>query len=505
MTEVWTKWENRVINGIFPLRRFLGKSTHSVVFLTEYAAQNFPNAAIKLVPADPAQTETQLAYWRSAAALSHPHLIRILDVGRCRLGGHPFLFLVMEYAEETLAQILPQRPLTPDEVREMLRPTLAALDYLHSKNLVHGQLKPANILVIGDQVKLASDNIHPAGKARPMIARPSPYDPPEAKIRGLSAPGDVWGLGNIMTEALTQHRPEWLDERSEAPTLPASLPAEFADVVRRCLSRNSADRPTLAGLEARLDPAPSTPEVLVLEPSPSGPAQTPAPTPASAPAPAVLPALAPAAIEAPAAAAAPQPPVTPKTPEPIPMEWAAALNAAAAERPPADHRAKLWAVVATLIVGVLAWAGLHHQHSDAPPSASSAAASAAQPAAPLAAAPTNPNPPLSAEAPPRPVTPQNPADTSGSVVHEEIPNVSRGSRASIRGTIKVTVRVTVDRSGKVVEEAVEYGTSKYFARVSRQAARKWRFAAADHPQFRAWLLQFDFSRTGTTGQATPSS
>ena len=39
-TEIWTKWESQVVNGIFPLRRFLGRSNHSVVFLTECRAQN---------------------------------------------------------------------------------------------------------------------------------------------------------------------------------------------------------------------------------------------------------------------------------------------------------------------------------------------------------------------------------------------------------------------------------------------------------------------------------
>ena len=121
-TEIWTKWESQIVNGVFPLRRFLGRSNHSVVFLTECRAQNLPNAAIKIIPADPALAEAQLSRWRSAAALSHPHLIRLLDSGRCKLGGHPFLFVVTEYAEQNLAQILPHRALTADEVRELLGP-----------------------------------------------------------------------------------------------------------------------------------------------------------------------------------------------------------------------------------------------------------------------------------------------------------------------------------------------------------------------------------------------
>jgi hypothetical protein len=117
-TEIWTKWESQVVNGIFPLRRFLGRSNHSVVFLTECRAQNLANAAIKIIPADPARAESQLSCWQLAASLPHPRLVRLLDAGRCKLGGHPFLFVVTEYSEQNLAQILPHRALTLEEVRD---------------------------------------------------------------------------------------------------------------------------------------------------------------------------------------------------------------------------------------------------------------------------------------------------------------------------------------------------------------------------------------------------
>src|ERR1700688_1649757 len=132
MTENWTKeWESRIVNGVYPLRRFLGRSNHSVGFLTECKAQNVAQAAIKIVPAHPALAEAQLSHWRVAATLSHPRLSRLFDAGRCQLGGHNFLFVVMEHAEQNLAQILPGRALTADEVRDMLPPTLDALPYLH--------------------------------------------------------------------------------------------------------------------------------------------------------------------------------------------------------------------------------------------------------------------------------------------------------------------------------------------------------------------------------------
>jgi hypothetical protein len=70
MAEGWTKdWERRIVNGVYPLRRFLGQSDHSVVFLTDYKGQNIIRAAIKILPANPALTEAQLVA-NSAATTS---------------------------------------------------------------------------------------------------------------------------------------------------------------------------------------------------------------------------------------------------------------------------------------------------------------------------------------------------------------------------------------------------------------------------------------------------
>jgi TonB family protein len=63
--------------------------------------------------------------------------------------------------------------------------------------------------------------------------------------------------------------------------------------------------------------------------------------------------------------------------------------------------------------------------------------------------------------------------------------------------------VTVDGSGNVVNQTLENpGPSKYFARLATEAARKWKFAAANTQQSREWLVQFEFTRDGTTGHAT---
>jgi TonB family protein len=88
------------------------------------------------------------------------------------------------------------------------------------------------------------------------------------------------------------------------------------------------------------------------------------------------------------------------------------------------------------------------------------------------------------------------------VLHEEIPDISRSARDTIRGRIKVGIRVTVDSSGSVTRAVLEKpGNSKYFDHLAAQAAGKWKFAPADDQGPRQWLLRFEFTRSGTAAHA----
>src|SRR5712691_802264 len=113
MTEAWKQWEGQVVNGEFHLRQYLGGGENSAVFLTERSEREHQKAAIKLLPTPSEKSELQLSHWGLAAKLSHPHLIRLFQLGRCQLGNMGLLYVVMEYAEEDLSQILRDRPLTP--------------------------------------------------------------------------------------------------------------------------------------------------------------------------------------------------------------------------------------------------------------------------------------------------------------------------------------------------------------------------------------------------------
>jgi serine/threonine protein kinase len=491
-SDAWTQWESQVVNGVYPLRRFLGGSNHSAVFLTEYTAGTLADAAIKFVPADALQTQAQLVQWGTAATLSHPHLVRLFDVGRCRFGGRDFLFVVMEYAEQTLAQILPQRALSPDEVRDLLLPTLDALTFLHRNSLVHGQLKPANFLVVNDQLKLASDTISPAGKSGAGTARVSLHDPPELKDGGISTASDVWDLGITLVEALTQRTPTWPDERAETASLPANLPAPFVDLVQRCLSRPAASRPTAMELEARYKPAPRAPVTAAPEPNASeaSPEDTPAQQSRKGP-------LLIAAISAMAAV--------------LVIALGIRVSFTLLQRHPNTEKLISGASLTSLQPPISQVEPLAPVAPVPTPAATTVADGASH--SPIAAGSAAPLPtpaPESAAAPPNTLSPAAPDQTSlpttarsDDVLHEELPQVTRAISQRIHGHIRVTVRVLVDPSGNVVGEFMESrGPSRYFARLAAEAAGKWLFAPSDTRGARVWLLRFEFTRSATTVDPT---
>ena len=88
-----------------------------------------------------------------------------------------------------------------------------------------------------------------------------------------------------------------------------------------------------------------------------------------------------------------------------------------------------------------------------------------------------------------------------SPINEVLPNPSRSALQTIRGTVKVTVRVTIDQQGTVIAASPEDpGPSRYFERLSVDAAKRWTFTASGEPQ-RTMLLRFHFTRDGTTARS----
>jgi hypothetical protein len=471
LSNVWARWQGHVIHDMFPLGRCLGYSDHSGVFLSKSATPGAAEVAVKLVPADRALAESLLPRWKRAGGIVHPHLLKLLQSGGCQLDGLPYLYAVMEYADQTLAQLLQRRALTDEEAREMLGPTLDALAFLHGYNLLQGQLKPENILVVGDQLKLASDTIRRVTEGAMRTKMRTVYDPPEARHGDSSTAGDVWALGVSLFEALTRRSPSGLGERSEAVALPADFSPAFRDVVARCLNPSPQNRPSVTELGAWAH------------------GQTAG--------------TAPLATIGPAAIVPPEPtlsePTPPRiTPPPAAAEAASPVSSTAKSPNP---RTLLTAVLAGVVIVALVWAGMRMLGSHRTPSPLLFPQDSLS-QFPGAGAPTaaDVRKPLSTVLPPKPGRGELAA--SPLALHEEIPEVSQSARRSIIGHIKIWIRIIVDQDGSVYAATADrYGPSRYFQRLAIEAAKKWTFPPNNTPSRRLMQIRFDFSRDGTTGHA----
>ncbi|HYM41467.1 MAG TPA: protein kinase [Steroidobacteraceae bacterium] len=483
MSDLWTKWQGHLVNGTYRIGRFLGGSDHSGVFVTLLGQQQPVEVALKLMPAG-TNSELQLRDLRTAAGLSHPNLIRLLKTGRCELDGEPFLYVVMEYAEQNLAQILRSRSLTDEEAREVLVPTLNALAFLHGRKLVQGQLKPTNLLAVGDKLKLASDTIRPISETGASRSVVSAYDPPEYRDGGYSTAGDIWGLGMTLLEALGRRLPAGQDDGRGVVAVPPDFSPAFRDIVVQCLSRRPFDRPKLTEIDAWLrrqateaawaggaGRADATGEADTITFELEEPA-------------------APVGTQSGPAAAMAEPLSALHVPEPIVAE---PLGTRTARDPPRSSRPPDRSFLAPLILAALAaialgWVGvraLRGKGHATPPPVATTMDLAPQPASP-------------APAPAAPVT------GSSGRVHEEIPDVPAHARQTIHGRIRISIRVIVDSAGNVVgARADQAGPSRYFARLALEAAKKWTFPPVDTPARRLRQIRFEFTRDGVKAHAVP--
>jgi TonB family protein len=261
LSEHWKSWEGRVADGKFPLRQWLGGSDHGAVFLTDRTSSGPQKAAIKLIPAD-SREAAQLSRWAEASKLSHPHLIRIFEYGRFQVDDTRLLYVVTEYAEENLAEILPLRPLTPDEASGMLGPTAEALAYLHRSGFVHGRIKPSNIMAVGDQLKISADRLSKPGE-RGDARTPSVYDAPEAASAGLSPAADIWSLGATLVAVLTQNEPSLKNLARGPLVVPETISQSIREIAGRCLQIDPQQRFTASDILNRLQPQASRPPASV--------------------------------------------------------------------------------------------------------------------------------------------------------------------------------------------------------------------------------------------------
>jgi eukaryotic-like serine/threonine-protein kinase len=206
---------------------------------------------------------------RSAARLSHPHVVAVFDQGEDDSTGTTTMFLAMEYVPgRTLRDVLTaEGPLTPRAALDLFDPILQAVAAAHDAGLIHRDVKPENVILREDGVVKVAD----FGLARAVTAATTTnasgtllgtvaYLSPEQVERGIAdARSDVYAAGLVLYEMLTgrkafdgdspihvayQHVHGSVPMPSE--TVP-TVPEELDQLVALATARDPDKRPATAG------------------------------------------------------------------------------------------------------------------------------------------------------------------------------------------------------------------------------------------------------------------
>jgi eukaryotic-like serine/threonine-protein kinase len=215
------------------------------------------HVAIKLFQAgfDPAAAQRFDNEVRVLAGLSHPALVSVYDADT--KADTPFVVLRL-IEGRTLHDRLAQGPLPVDEVRRLGTRLADALAHVHAHDLVHRDVKPANILLDReDDAYLADFGLaHLAGATRltrtDQLVGTAAYLAPEQVLgQEIGHPTDVYALGLVLLECLTGRR-EYDGGDVEAavarlhrpPAIPDDLPADVRHLLVGMTSAAPVDRPT---------------------------------------------------------------------------------------------------------------------------------------------------------------------------------------------------------------------------------------------------------------------
>ena len=261
-------WIERGI-GAYQVAEEIGQGGMAVVYRA-YQPQLDRWVAIKILQATETRGKQFLSRFRrearAIAALRHPNILTIYDYGE----QQGIAYIVMEYVPGgTLKAHLTGQPMEWPDAATLIIPVGRALAYAHSQNIVHRDVKPANVLLARPDWPLLADFglVKLIGRQRGItrpgvsIGTPAYFSPEQAAGEDVDHRTDIYGLGIVLYELLTGRLPfeanspiEMMLQRLRDQPIPPRrfnprIQPQLEAIVLRALARDPAARyPTMEAL-----------------------------------------------------------------------------------------------------------------------------------------------------------------------------------------------------------------------------------------------------------------
>lgn len=272
-TVAFTGSGREVGQGRFILERHLGQGAMGTVWLAADERLK-EKVALKFVPpairSDPVALEALRREAQRSHRLTHPNILRVHDFHEPP-GGEPFIS--MEFVEgKTLSELrwaAPQKCLSWESLRPVVKQLCDALDYAHGEGVAHRDLKPANLLLdTKGRLKLADFGLAAAlqdslGRTSVTPGGTPAYMSPQQLAGKTPVPtDDIYALGVTLYELLASHPPFFrgdigyqavneappsIHERQAEFGVHNPIPPQVAETIMACLDKDPGRRPQSAG------------------------------------------------------------------------------------------------------------------------------------------------------------------------------------------------------------------------------------------------------------------
>lgn len=259
----------------------LGEGATGFVFQARHR-QLERSVAIKILRSEhthhPAMVSRFFQEAKAANRVKHPNIAEVYDFGDERsASGEALCYLVMEYLEgRTLGEVIKRDHLSLKRSLAIVRKICDGLGAAHAAGVVHRDVKPENIFILGqvdgeDQVKLVdfgiakliwgTENHSPLTVSGEVLGTPSFMAPEQLMARPVDARADVYAVGTVLYRLLAGRRPfrgnlgELLLKLTRDPPEPLTdqtasgelFPQGLQDLILQCLEKDPAHRPASMG------------------------------------------------------------------------------------------------------------------------------------------------------------------------------------------------------------------------------------------------------------------
>jgi len=251
--------------GRYDLREELGRGAMGVVFhgFDPVIGRDVAVKTLRLSEAGTGLSREELigrfqTEARAAGLLTHPNIVVVFDAGE--EGG--LFYITMEFVEGRSLQSLidSHQPFPVPRVLKLMEQVCSALDFAHQHNVVHRDVKPANLMLTSDDIVKITDfgtaKILQFGTAQTahVMGTPSYMSPEQVKGKPVDGRSDIFSLGVILYELMTGEKPfpgqnittviyKIINEEPIPPrSLDSSIHPGLSAVISRALAKDPAAR-----------------------------------------------------------------------------------------------------------------------------------------------------------------------------------------------------------------------------------------------------------------------